>query len=94
MDELIEKGLNLIKCIESTLTAYDIRSSINEKLSWELVGVQGMVEELNAHSSLTYELSPLDLNRDWGAAMVETLPELFAMVFEFRTAYENKKLNQ
>lgn len=94
MDELITQGLNLIVCIEDTLTAYDMRSSIHEKLSWERVGVKGMVEQLKSNSSLTYDLKAIHLDKEWGTEMVATLPDLFTMVFEFRSAYENRQLNQ
>lgn len=94
MDSLIEQGIDLIRCIEKTICTYHVKSSIHERLSWELVGLNAMVSQLQSQVPLTYNLKSTELKSQWGDAVSAELPELFAAVVKFRTGYETRKLNR
>ncbi|QKX17656.1 hypothetical protein [Microbulbifer sp. YPW1] len=91
MEYLIKEGRELLQNLEDLASSYHVKSDMHEKLSWETVGIGGMLSQLVSGSELTYSLISSNLEKEWGQELVDSHPDLFKRVYRFRDAYYRAK---
>ncbi|WP_444942767.1 hypothetical protein ACJJIK_11020 [Microbulbifer sp. ZKSA006] len=91
MEYLIKEGRELLQNLKELASSYHVKSDMHEKLSWEAVGIGGMVGQLVSGSELTYSLTSSNLEKGWGRELVDSHPGLFKRVYKFRDAYYRAK---